>query len=144
VPDCPTPAGPFVTEAEHRAEAHHRAEKGTSCWLAGDCERANAYAYDRDIAAALRAALERDTALTVRLAATSLWITVQGRIVSFQGCAADPALAQALEAWARGLPRVQQAVAALRLDPSARPPYRVRAASPPAEGLSLPRSRPPP
>jgi hypothetical protein len=37
VPDCPPPAGPFVTEAEHRAEAHHRAEKGTSCWLAGGC-----------------------------------------------------------------------------------------------------------
>ena len=69
---------------------------------------------------------------------------MQGRVVSFQGCAADAALALALEAWARRLPRVQQAVAALRTDPAARPPYRVRQASPPAVGMSLPRSRPPP
>ena len=144
VVDCPLPAGPFVTEAEFRAEAHHRAEKGTSCWLAGECERANAYAYDRDIAAALRAALERDADLTSRLSDTSVWVMVQGRVVSFQGCAADAALAPALEAWARGLPHVQQAVAALRIDPAARPPYRVRGTPPSAEGAALPRSRRPP
>jgi hypothetical protein len=144
VPDCPPPAGPFVSEAEHRAEAHHRVEKGTSCWLAGECERPNAYAYDRDIAAALRSALERDAAWASRLSAASLWVTVQGRVVSFQGCAADAALAPALEAWARGLPHVQQAVAALRTDPAARLPYRARDASPAPVGLSLPRSRPPP
>lgn len=144
VPDCPLPAGPFVTEAEHRAEAHHRAEKGTSCWLAGECERANAYAYDRDIAAALRAALERDAPLVSRLSASSLWVTVQGRIVTFQGCASDTALAPALEAWARRLPRVQQAVAALRTDPAARPPYREREAPSAAKGISLGRPRPPP
>ena len=59
---------------------------------------------------------------------------MQGRVVSFQGCAADAALAPALEAWAGGLPQVQQAVAALRTDPAARPPYRVREASPGAGG----------
>src|SRR5690554_6479593 len=31
IPDCPEPAGPFITEAERRAESHRRAEKGTTC-----------------------------------------------------------------------------------------------------------------
>jgi len=30
-------------------QAHRRAEKGTTCWLAHECERPNAYAYDPDI-----------------------------------------------------------------------------------------------
>lgn len=58
-PDCPEPAGPRVTAAERQQQSHRRAEKGTTCWLAGEagCERPNAFAYGRDIATAIRQAL---------------------------------------------------------------------------------------
>src|SRR5689334_25386475 len=55
--DCPLPAGPYITDAERRVQAHHRAERGTTCWLAKACDRPNAYAYDRDIADAIAAAM---------------------------------------------------------------------------------------
>jgi hypothetical protein len=76
-PDCPVPLGPLLTGAERRTQAHHRAERGTSCWLAGQCDRPNAYAYDHDIAQTLRDALSRRAAIPK----TSLWVTVQRRIV---------------------------------------------------------------
>jgi hypothetical protein len=124
IPGCPEPAGPFVTEAERRAEAHIRAEKGTACWLAGQCDRPNAYLYDRDIADAFKAAIaERNP-----FARTSLWVTVQGRVVYIEGCVGDKSLARELEAFARGLPYVQQATAVVRSKPSERAPYRLRPA----------------
>jgi hypothetical protein len=122
IPGCPVPAGPFVTEAERRAEAHLRAEKGTTCWLAGQCDRPSAYLYDRDIAAAFKAAIaERNP-----FADTSLWVTVQGRVVYIEGCVRKKSLARELEAFARALPHVQQASALVRSRPSERAPYRLR------------------
>lgn len=53
----PTPAGHFVSERDKRVQSHRRAEKGTTCWLARECDRPYAYAYDADIAAAIRAAM---------------------------------------------------------------------------------------
>lgn len=123
VPDCPVPLGPFVTEAERRVQAHHRAERGTTCWLAGQCERPNAYAYDQGIAQALRAAARDRPAL---FAGTSLWATVQGRVVFIEGCAAGPQAAAELEGFARAVPGVQQALVLLRTGAGAAPPYRVR------------------
>lgn len=122
LPACPLPRGPFITEAERRVQAHHRAEKGTSCWLAGRCERANFHAYDHDIAAALRADLPRQAGL---LQGSSLWVTVQGRVVYLEGCVPDGARAAALETWARSLPQVQSAIALVRADPRLAPPYSV-------------------
>ena len=122
VRDCPVPAGPFVSESDRRVQAHRRAEKGTTCWLAHECDRPNAYAYDQDIAAAFKAALRNDD----RFAATSLWVTVQGRVVYIEGCVARAAQEAELEAFARSLPHVQQALAIVRSDASARPPYRLR------------------
>jgi hypothetical protein len=122
VPDCPVPLGPFITEAERRVQAHHRAERGTTCWLAGQCEQPNAYAYDHGIAQALQAAARERPAL---FAGTSLWVTVQGRVVYIEGCAADPGVAAALEAFARAVPGVQQALALLRIGAGA-PPYKLR------------------
>ena len=122
LPGCPAPAGPFITEAERRVQSHHRAEKGTSCWLAGECTRPNAYAYDRGIAAALRRAAPRERAF----AATSVWVTVQARVVYLEGCASRRTAAAELEAFARGMPHVQQAIAALRTDPREPVPYRRR------------------
>jgi hypothetical protein len=119
LPDCPTPLGPFITEAERRAQAHHRAEKGTTCWLAGQCDRPNFYAYDAEIAAALRAALAQRGPLP----GSTLWVTVQGRVVYIEGCAADGAGVAELEALAKNLPHVQQTIAAVRTAASQQPPY---------------------
>jgi hypothetical protein len=121
MPDCPAPLGPFITEAERLVQSHHRAEKGTSCWLAGKCERPNYYEYDQDIAEAFRAAAASRPAL---FANTSLWVTVQGRIVFIEGCVTEVAAIAGLEAFARQLPNVQQAIATVRADPKAPPPYK--------------------
>lgn len=119
--DCPVPRGPLMTEAERELQSHHRAERGTTCWLQGRCERPNSYAYDADIAAGLRAALA-DSAL---LRDSTVWVTVQGRVVYFEGCAGDPAVAGGLEALARRVPDVLAAVAALAVGAARPPPYRV-------------------
>jgi hypothetical protein len=125
IPDCPMPAGPFTDERDRQVQAHHRAEKGTTCWLAKECDRPNAYAYDQDIATAFQAAVrERHP-----FANTSLWVTVQGRVIYVEGCAERESQAAEIEAFARALPHVQQAIAIVRTDSSVRPRYRLR--SPP-------------
>jgi len=126
IADCPLPAGPYVDEGTRRAQSHHRAEKGTTCWLARECDRPKAYDYDVDIAAAFRAAAGKSNPF----ADTTLWITVQGRVVYLEGCAARESQVAELEAFARALPYVQQAIAIVRTDAMSRPPYRTRAASP--------------
>lgn len=122
IAECPLPAGPYIDAAEQRVQAHHRAERGTTCWLAQACDRPSAYAYDAEIAAALQAALRERHPFTD----TSVWITVQGRVVYLEGCVARAAQAAELEAFARAIPNVQQAIAIVRDDPHARPPYRLR------------------
>jgi len=122
IPDCPLPAGPFTDENDKRIQAHRRAEKGTTCWLAKECDRPNAYVYDHDIAEGLKAAL-RERGL---FADTTVWVTVQGRVVYLEGCAVSESVVPALEAFARSVQHVQQAIAIIRTDPAARPPYRVR------------------
>jgi len=122
IADCPLPAGPFVSESDKRVQAHRRAEKGTTCWLAGECDRPNAYAYDRDIAEAFRKAI----AGADRLPGTTLWVTVQGRVLYIEGCALQNSSIAAVEALARSLPHVKQAIAIVRTDPTSPPPYKVR------------------
>ena len=113
LPDCPVPAGPFTTESDKRVQAHRRAEKGTTCWLAKECDRPNAYAYDTDIAAAFRKALAERNPFG---ADTTLWVTVQGRVVYIEGCATREATVDEVETYVRALPYVQQATAILRAD----------------------------
>jgi hypothetical protein len=122
VPGCPEPAGPRVTAAELRAQSHRRAEKGTTCWLAreSDCERASAYTYDRDIAAEIQRVLRGRTPFDD----TTLWITVQGRVVYVEGCVAEARQATAIEALIRPLPHVQQALAIVRVGRDGAVPYR--------------------
>ena len=120
---CPLPAGPFVDERGRREQAHRRAEKGTTCWLAGECDRPKAYAYDRDIARVVRQAFA-DAGNT--FPGSSLWITVQGRVVYIEGCARDDAVATRAEALVRTQPHVQQAIAIVRTDPRRKPPYALR------------------
>jgi hypothetical protein len=122
LPDCPLPAGPFVDDANKRVQAHRRAEKGTTCWLAKECDRPNAYAYDADIAAEIQAAVRERQPFP----STSLWVTVQGRVVYIEGCAGSAFDPVAAEAFVRALPYVQQAIAIVRTDPSQRTPYQRR------------------
>jgi hypothetical protein len=123
VADCPEPRGPRLTAAEARVQAHHRAERGTSCWLRGECSEPNAYRYDAGIAADLRQAFAAAPGL---LEGTSLWLTVQGRVVYLEGCVPDAARASAIEALARARPGVQQALALVRIGPQGALPYRPR------------------
>jgi len=121
VPDCPEPAGPRVTEDERRVQSHRRAELGTTCWLSGQCERPNFYAYDRDIADAIA----RELRASNPFAAATLWVTVQGRVVYIEGCVPEPTMEPAIEAFARRIPQVQRAIAAVFVKGTARPPYRL-------------------
>ena len=123
LPSCPVPEGPLYTEAERRQQMHSRLERGTSCWLAGRCSDANAYAYDRRIAEAARPVLA--AVLGVRRA--SVWVTVQRRWVYLQGCVPSRALARRLERAARGLPEVETVVPDLMVGTRGRPPYPVAA-----------------
>jgi hypothetical protein len=119
-PRCPVPLGPYLTVAEQRAEAHYRAERGTSCWLAGRCARSNAYAYDQDIARALQARVGELKPAT----GSSLWVTVQRRIVFIEGCVPDRRRVAALEAWAKGVPDVEQVLVNVSTRSKAPAPYR--------------------
>jgi hypothetical protein len=129
LPDCPLPAGPFTDEADRRVQAHRRLEKGTTCWLAKECDRPNAYAYDADIASAIRSAFDPSTGERPPFPDTTLWVTVQGRVVYVEGCARNEAEAVRIETLVRALPHVQQAIAILRTDPATPPPYRTRPAT---------------
>lgn len=121
-PECPVPAGPFVDAKGRQEQAHRRAEKGTTCWLAGECDRPKAYAYDQDIATAIQKAFAETSAF----AASTLWVTVQDRVVYIEGCAPDDATAAQLESLVRALPHVQQAIGIVRTDPRLAPPYKRR------------------
>ena len=119
--NCPVPAGPFTSAADRRAQSHRRAEKGTTCWLAGECDRPKAYLYDQDIAEALRSALRERHPFPN----TTLWVTVQGRVVYVEGCVAGPSEVPRVESFIKSVPYVQQASVNLRTRVSARPPYRL-------------------
>jgi BON domain len=123
IPNCPLPAGPFMTEQQRHEQSHHRAEKGTTCWLAGQCDRPNSFAYDADIFTGLKDAL----ATSPLLAGTTLWVTVQGRVIFIEGCVTDEAVGMKLEALAASVPNVQQAISNVFVpaEPGAKPRYRL-------------------
>lgn len=130
VPDCPVPAGPFVDEQDRLVQSHRRAEKGTTAWLAGESERPKAYAYDAEIAASLTQAFKAAR----RFPDSSLWATVQGRVVYIEGCLALESEVQPLETFVRATPFVQQAIAIVRIGRTGRVPFRVM----PAQAASAP------
>ena len=121
---CPAPLGPAYTEAERRVEAHSRAERGTTCWLAGLCAEPNAYRYDAANATAAAAALRREPAL----AGTTLWLTAQRRFIYIEGCVADAGQAARAEALVKALADVDRVIPALAL-PGEKPPYALAGAA---------------
>ena len=122
LPQCPLPAGPFITLTEKQRQTHHRAERGTSCWLAGKCDKPNSYAYDQDIAEALKLAFAKRNPAPD----SALWITVQGRVVFIEGCVKNLRQSKALETLAMQVPDVQQAVALIYSGHPKRAPYVLR------------------
>ncbi len=103
---CPTQEGPKITRAQMRAEAHYRAERGTSCWLSGQCRLPNSYLYDREIVPRVKKAIEADG----RFADTSVWVQGQRRWVWLEGCVARPEQAAQLEALVRQIDDVEAVI----------------------------------
>lgn len=121
VANCPVPRGPFMSEADMRRDSHARAERGTRCWLEGKCARANAYLYDAAIAEDIRKRFAQST----ELRSSSLWVTVQRRIVWVEGCAADRTAAERIGRVLHGAPEVEQVIVNLSRNPATRPPYAI-------------------
>jgi hypothetical protein len=126
-PGCVEPLGPRLTFEQQRREAHWRAERGTSCWLAGRCAHSNAYVYDKALAAPVKAALQAVPGVQ----RSSVWVTIQRRWVFLEGCVADAAQAAALEAAAKSVPDVEVVVPALDVGVPRKPRYAVRPATTP-------------
>ena len=120
---CPAPLGPLMTHEEQRKEAHWRVERGTSCWLAGKCADSNAYRYDKAIAPRVVEALRAVPGAE----ASSVWLTVQRRIVFLEGCVRDDAQALALERAAATVQDVESVVPALLRGTAGRAPYELAA-----------------
>lgn len=102
-PHCPAPDGPLLSEADKRAQSHHRVESGSLCFLAGTCQHASAYDYDHEIAAE---AGRRFAAGDAMLRGATFWITVQRRYVFVEGCASSRQQVERLQAALRKLPYV--------------------------------------
>jgi hypothetical protein len=118
---CPVPQGPTLPESRRNAEAHYRVERGTSCWLAGKCDRANAYWYDKDIGKAV----EKVFADTPDFADTSLWVTVQRRFVMVEGCVGSTEAEQRLASLLQAIPDVERVIVQVRKADDTKPPYAI-------------------
>lgn len=111
LPGCPVPPGPLMTREQMRAEAHDRAQRGTSCFQAGRCRLPNAYLYDREIIPRVRQAVLVDG----RFTDTSIWALGQRRAVWLQGCVRSAAQALAVEQLVRQIDDVEAVVNQLQL-----------------------------
>lgn len=119
IADCPTPLGPLLPQPKRNAEAHYRVERGTNCWLAGKCDRANAYWYDVDIGKSAAKAF----ADTADFRDTSLWVTVQRRFITVEGCVAMQDDERKLHALLETLPDVERVIVQVRKPGENKPPY---------------------
>ena len=90
---CPIAKPPVLTEQQMRVQAHERAERGTSCCLAGTCECGGAYKRDPEINDRVIAAIRDDK----RFRDTSVWVTTMRKFVTLQGCVRSSAQRKALE-----------------------------------------------
>ena len=90
---CPAGKPPVLTEQEMRVTAHERAERGTSCCLAGTCECGGAYKRDPEINDRIIAAIRDDK----RFRDTSVWVTTMRKFVTLQGCTRTQSQRKALE-----------------------------------------------
>jgi len=117
---CPVAEGPLLTEEQIRAEAHDRAQRGTSCWLAGRCRLHNAYLYDKEIIPRVVKAVKADG----RYGDTQVWALGQRRWVWLKGCVARPEQRESLEALVRQIDDVEGVVDELMVGTTGEPPYK--------------------
>jgi hypothetical protein len=120
IPNCPTPLGPYVTEAQRLHETHYRSERGLRCYLEKKCSKPSSYMYDADIAAAVRARFEASTALRD----ATLWVTAQRRFVWVEGCVASKNGQKRIEALLEDVPDVERLIVFVWSGRSGTPPYR--------------------
>jgi hypothetical protein len=99
---CPEVKPPVLTAEEMRATAHGRAERGTSCCLAGTCECGGAYKHDPEINERVAQAVRDDK----RFRDTSVWVTTTRKFVTLQGCVRSRAQKSALERMVKREPDV--------------------------------------
>ena len=85
-----------------RAQAHSRAERGTSCCLAGTCECGGAYKRDPEINDRVVKAIVGDA----RFRDTSVWVTTTRKFVTLRGCVRNAAQRRALERLVKSIPGV--------------------------------------
>jgi hypothetical protein len=106
LPACPRQQPPLLTQAQAQAEAHYRAERGTSCYRAGRCRLPNAYLYDAEIIPRVKQALLFDGGF----ADASIWAEGRRRWVWLKGCVRTPQQAAAAEALVRNLDDVESVI----------------------------------
>ena len=99
---CPAAKPPVLTEQEMRVSAHERAERGTSCCLAGSCECGGAYKRDPEINDRVANAVRDDK----RFRDTSVWVTTTRKFVTLHGCVRSAAQKKALERLVKRQPDV--------------------------------------
>ena len=92
-----------MSAEEARREAHQRIERGTSCWLAGQCEPGGDYKDDGVVNARVAAAIAADG----RFAGTSVWVETLRKFVTLTGCIDDAARVSQLASVARSVPGVK-------------------------------------
>ncbi len=120
---CPRAEAPLLTEEQIRNEAHDRAQRGTSCWLAGRCRLHNAYLYDKEIVPRVVKAVQADG----RHSDTSVWALGQRRWVWLKGCVSRPEQRDALERLVRGIDDVEGVVNEMMVGTGGKPPYKTAA-----------------
>jgi len=123
LPGCPRAEPPLLTEEQIRNEAHDRAQRGTSCWLAGRCRLHNAYLYDKEIVPRVVKAVQADG----RYPDTTVWALGQRRWVWLKGCVSRPEQRDALERLVRLIDDVEGVVNELMVGTQGAPPYRTAA-----------------
>jgi osmotically-inducible protein OsmY len=99
---CPEANPPVLSEQEMRITAHERAERGTSCCLAGTCECGGAYKHDPETNERVAKAVREDK----RFRDASIWVTTTRKFVTLQGCVHSRAQKGALERMVKRVPDV--------------------------------------
>lgn len=100
---CPAPRQRSLTPEQARREAHQRIERGTSCWLAGQCEPGGDYKHDAETNARVSAALANHP----RFANTTLWVETLRKFVTIKGCLADAQQGREIEATVKAIAGVK-------------------------------------
>lgn len=103
IADCDAPVARRWTPDEARREAHQRVERGTSCWLAGQCPPGGDYRGDDVVNARVASAIAADP----RFATTSVWVETLRKFVTIKGCLASAEQGPALEALVRRIEGVK-------------------------------------